>query len=164
MFSSAFIGFLPNVSAITSLTQFGYRDATVASNAGMLYLGSLITWLHNNQTDILENQTLLLARVRFIRAPQAAFWCGISKNSWRGEGMLYLGSLRGFTTIFFFPPSISPYNLCFFFERATVDLEICVRRAACALVCPEATKVKTSSILRRETFTGIVQSNFGPSG
>ena len=84
MFSSAFIGFLPNVSAITSLTQFGYRDATVASNAGMLYLGSLITWLHNNQTDILENLTLLLARVRFIRAPQAAFWCGISKNSWRG--------------------------------------------------------------------------------
>jgi hypothetical protein len=38
------------------------------------------TWLYYNRTNILENQTLLLARVRFIRAPQAAFWCGFSKN------------------------------------------------------------------------------------
>jgi len=42
------------------------------------------TWLYYNRTNILENQTLLLARVRFIRAPLAAFWRGFSKNSWRG--------------------------------------------------------------------------------
>jgi len=49
------------------------------------------TWLHYNQTKILENQTLLLARVRFIRIPQAAFWCSFSKNSWRGP---FCGSVK----------------------------------------------------------------------
>jgi hypothetical protein len=48
---------------------------------------------HYNQTNILENQTLLLARVRFIRMPLAAFWCGFSKNSWRG---LFCDSVMGF--------------------------------------------------------------------
>ena len=57
------------------------------------------------------------------------------------------------------PPSISPCNLCFLLARATVDLEICVKRAACSQVCPEATKVRASSFLRRETFAGIVHSN-----
>jgi hypothetical protein len=119
MFSSAFIGFLPNASAITSLTQFGYRDATVASNAGMLYLGSLITWLHNNQTDILENQTLLLARVRFIRAPQAAFWCGISKNSWRGAGRDALPRLFTWLHNDFFLPTFNISIQSLFFLRTS---------------------------------------------
>jgi len=36
----------------------------------------LFTWLYHNRADVLENQTLLLG------TPQAAFWCGISENSW----------------------------------------------------------------------------------
>jgi len=47
-------------------------------------LRRLFIWLYHTRTDILENQTLLLARVRFMRAPLVAFWCGFSKNSWPG--------------------------------------------------------------------------------
>ena len=62
---------------------------------------------------------------------------------------------------FLFPPSTSPCNLSFLFERPIVGTETCIKRAACFWVSPEATKVRASSFLRRETFGGIVQSKLG---
>jgi hypothetical protein len=59
---------------------------------------ALFTWLHYSQTNILEKQTLLLARVRFIRAPQAVFWFGFSKNSWRG---LFCDSVKSCENYYF---------------------------------------------------------------
>ena len=54
-------------------------DSHTYSNEPFFIFGSF-TWLYYNRSNILENQTLLLARVCFIRAPQAAFWSGFSKN------------------------------------------------------------------------------------
>lgn len=58
---------------------------------------------------------------------------------------------------FFFPPSISPHNRCFRFERWIVETERCVRRAICVLVCPLATKVSASSFSRGGIVSGIIR-------
>jgi hypothetical protein len=80
-------------SAGTVLWWFKFRSGKSFFNV----YGSF-TWLHYNQTNILENQTSLLAHVRFIRMPLAAFWCGFSKNSWRG---LFCDSVKSCENYYF---------------------------------------------------------------